>query len=81
MGEDLGVRENTWTSDKGMYVVYMDYGDKTDEPAHMRLVFEVTPVSGNRRMTLTFGGGTYIKYSYGSAVKTATVEEMDVSVW
>ena len=81
VGDDLGYRETTWDIDKGMHVVYMDYGEKMEETSHVRLIFEVVPVTGNRNMTLTFGGGTYVKYSYGSSMETATLKEMYVSVW
>ena len=81
VGDDLGYRETTWDIDKGMHVVYMDYGEKMEETSHVRLIFEVVPVTGNRNMTLTFGGGTDVKYSYGSSMETATLKEMYVSVW
>lgn len=79
IGADLEFYEasNDMANDgKGMHAFYLDYGEKMNEPGHIRLIFEVIPKIGNRRITLTFGGGTYIN-GYDEEV---ILSEMDVSV-
>jgi hypothetical protein len=81
IGVDTECYEAHYNDDTGRYAFYVEYGEQSFEPAHVRLVLQVTPVSGNRRMSL-YVSGTCIMTEHGYVAESIDfIPEMDVSVW
>ncbi|MBQ8214229.1 MAG: leucine-rich repeat domain-containing protein [Clostridia bacterium] len=59
------------------YNITLYYGEKNDELRHVRVVFEVIPVSGNRRVELVYYSGGVIN-SYDDKI---IAQKIDISVW
>lgn len=79
IGADYSYYEASTSTDTGLYLLYVGYGEVTNEPVPLRLVFEVTPVSGSRIMELSIGGeGDGIGYVTGDG---GMFKKLDLSIW